>query len=237
MKSILFVRGFATSLSSGMDDYLHLKLVLQNTYEFVYFDYDPSEVLDVVYKRMCSVIESRKFDILMGHSLGGGLVAKYIKSNPSQISKYEKIILLMPLICKNTSADLLSILFSSPIFILNPKMILTKGLIVQSSQICEGGNLLNGDYSLVSFKQPNDLYNEPNSVISNDVSFIANNPNITLFYASEEKINIIDESVLQKIPPDQLKRVSGLHECWRSVRINTNKKTDFFTQLNHVLDL
>jgi hypothetical protein len=88
---------------------------------------------------------------------------------------------------------------------------------------------------LISFKQPFDLYTEPNSAVSNDVSFIVNNPNITVFYASEEKINIIDESVLQKIPKAQLKRVSGLHECWRSVRINLDIKVDFFAQLTSVL--
>jgi hypothetical protein len=230
MKSVLFIRGFATSLSSGSDDYLHLKMFLRNTYELVYFDYDPSEVLGVVYKRMRSVIKSRKFDILMSHSLGGGLLAKYLKSNPSQISRYEKIILLMPLICKNMTNDLLSH------FAFIKNMPFPKGLFIQSSSIFEGGNLLNDDYSLISFKQPFELYSEPNSAISNDVSFIVNNPNITLFYASEEKINIIDESVLRKIPPAQLKRVSGLHECWRSVRINSDTKTDFFTQLSRVLE-
>jgi hypothetical protein len=236
MKSVLFVRGFATALSTGVDIYLHIKTVVNKTHDFVYFDYDPSEALDVVYKRMCSVLESRKFDILMGHSLGGGLLAKYFKSNPSQVSKYEKIILLMPFMCKNIKADLLTQLFASPLFTFNPDFLLQKALLCSSSDLLEGGNLLNDDYSLVSFKQPSDLYTEPNSAVSNDISFIVNNPNMTIFYASEEKINIIDESVLQKIPKAQLKRVSGLHECWRSIRINADTSMDFFTQMSLVLE-
>jgi hypothetical protein len=235
MKSVLFVRGFATALSTGVDDYKHLKLVLQNTYEFEYFDYEPSESLGVVYKRLSSVLESRKFDILMGHSIGGGLLAKYFKSNPSQTSKYEKIILLMPLMCKNTSYDILSTILASALFMFNPNLLIPKGFLAPTSSVFEGGNLLNNDYSLISFKQPTELYTEPNSAVSNDVSFIVNSPNITVFYASEEKLNIIDEFVLQKIPKAQLKRVSGLHECWRSIRIDSDVNVDFFAQLTSVL--
>lgn len=236
MKSILFIRGFATPLSSGFDDYLHLKMIVNKTHDLVYFDYDPSEALDVVFNRMCSAIGSRKFDILMAHSLGAGLLTKYFKSNPYEIPKYEKIILLMPFICKNIKAELVSALFASPLFILNPKFFLPKALLCPASDLFDGGNLLNSNYSLISFKQPTDLYNEPNSIISNDVSWIVNNPNIMLFYASEEKINVIDESVLQKIPPAQLKRVSGLHECWCSIRINNDSNVDFFTQLNIAIE-
>jgi hypothetical protein len=236
MKSVLFVRGFATALSTGVDDYKHLKLVLQNTYEFEYFDYEPSESIGVVYKRLSSVIESRKFDILIAHSLGGGLLTKYFKSNPSQTFKYEKIILLMPFICKNIKADLLSTLFASPLFMFNPNLLVPKGFLCHSSDIFEGGNLLNDNYLLMSFKQPTELYTEPNSAVSNDVSFIVNSPNITVFYASEEKLNIIDEFVLQKIPKAQLKRVSGLHECWRSIRIDSDVNVNFFAQLTSVLE-
>jgi hypothetical protein len=227
MKSILFVRGFATPLSSGMDDYLYIKLFLSDSYDFVYFDYDSSEDPDALYLRMCSVIESRKFDILMGHSLGGGLLAKYCKENPLNIPKYEKIILLMPFLCKNIAFDLLTLLS----FVQH--LLFPKGLFAPSSYIFEGGNIMNNDYSLISFKQPFVLYS---SSVSNDVSFIINNPNITVFYALDEKLNIIDEAVLQQIPISQLKRVQGLHECWRSIRINNDPNTDFFAQLRRVLN-
>ena len=229
MKSILFVRGFATPLSSGMDDYLQLKLFLSGSRDFVYFDYDPSEAPDALYARMCSVIEARKFDVLMGHSLGGGLLAKYCKLNPLEVPRYESIILLMPFLCKNIAFDLFTLLSFAQ------NMLFPKALFAPLSKIAEGGNILNDDYSLISFKQPFVLYSEPDSAVSNDVSFIINNPNIIVFYASDEKLNVIDETVLQKIPPAQLKRVQGLHECWRSLRINSDPTTDFFTQLVCIL--
>ena len=88
---ILFVRGFATSLSTGTDDYLGIKTLLERHYDFTYFDYEPSEALGVVYKRMCSNIDSVNPDILIGHSLGGGLVAKYVRYHTETINKGVKM--------------------------------------------------------------------------------------------------------------------------------------------------
>ena len=229
MKSILFVRGFSTPLSSGKDDYLCIKLLLQNTYDFMYFDYDPSEEPDLVYRRLCAVLELHKFDILISHSLGGTLLAKYFKANPSKIPDYDKIVLLMPALCRNVLWDL------STKLAIAEYIPLPKALFAPMSSIIENGNILNNDYSLVSFRQPLIFYTEPNSAISNDVSFIINNPNIIVFYANDEKLNMIDDSVLAQIPTDQLKRVYGLHECWRSVRIDHAETVDFFAQLRLVL--
>mgnify|MGYP001016876025 CR=1 FL=1 len=57
-KSILFVRGFATQLSSGIDDYMYIKVLLEREYKFTYFDYEPSEDLDVVYNRLLNALQS-----------------------------------------------------------------------------------------------------------------------------------------------------------------------------------
>jgi hypothetical protein len=233
-KSILFVRGFATPLKSGLDDYLYIKTLLKINFRFVYFDYEPSELMDTVYKNLSSVIENGDFDILIGHSLGGGLLAKYLKLNPTAAGDYEKIILLMPFMCKNALYDLAVPALTLQLAF-NPALIFPKALFVPSSYLFEGGNLLNSDYNQISFRQPYDLYTEKNTTVTNDVSFIVDNPNITVFYASYEMLNIIDESVLTKIPPAQLKRVAGLHECWRSTNINTDLATDFTTQLSLVL--
>jgi hypothetical protein len=230
MKSILFVRGFATSMKSGSDDYLHLKVVLSQTHEFTYFEYEPSEDICDVYKRFCNVIENRNFDILMGHSLGGGLITKYVKNNPDKVKKYDKIILLMPFIARNLVFDI-----CSQFRLTLENFLLPKGLFAPSWYVSDDGNILNNDMNLITYKQPLHLYSSRDSPVSNDVSFIENNPNITLFYASDERLNVIDESILKTIPRKQLKRVNGLHECWRSIHIN-GADVDFFTQLNSVLN-
>jgi hypothetical protein len=140
----------------------------------------------------------------------------------------------MPFMCKNALYDLAVPALTLQLAF-NPALIFPKALFVPSSYLFEGGNLLNSDYNQISFRQPYDLYTEKNTTVTNDVSFIVDNPNITVFYASYEMLNIIDESVLTKIPPAQLKRVAGLHECWRSTNINTDLATDFTTQLGLVL--
>lgn len=234
-QKILFVRGFATQLSSGVDGYIGIKTVLEQKYDFIYFDYEPSEVLDIVYKRLCSIINNIKPDILIGHSLGGGLVAKYIKSHTETINKDMKILLLMPLLCEKIVNNIL-INTLSPLLLFNPNLLLSKSLLLNPMDLYEGGNILNGDFSLISFKQIYDIYTVPTWQLTNDVSFITDNPKIKIFNASIENINTIDESILQKIPKNQLKWVSGLHECWRSIKINTDQTTDFFSQLLEFLE-
>lgn len=229
---ILFVRGFATALSTGIDTYLGIKIVLEQHYDFIYFDYEPWETLDEVQKRLFKIIHTVKPDILIGHSLGGGLVAKYIKSHTETINKDMKIILLMPLLCKTAFSELMMKILSHSLSF-NPKLLLPKSLIMNPMDIYEGGNILNRDFSIISFRQ---LYDIATEQLTNDLSFISDNPKIKLLYASNENINIIDESVLKQIPTNQLKRVNGLHEPWRSIKINTNKTTDFFSQLLEIVN-
>lgn len=45
------------------------------------------------------------------------------------------------------------------------------------------------------------------------------------------KFNTITETVLSSLPTGQLKRVVGLHECFRSI----NSDGDFFEKLGEVL--
>lgn len=82
MKSIVFVRGFDTALST---EYLQLDVLLSNTYNFIYFTYGPNEELLDVYQGLLDTIDTIKPDILIGHNVGGGLLVKYVKSK-----KYKK---------------------------------------------------------------------------------------------------------------------------------------------------
>lgn len=222
-KSILFVRGFDTV---GSDKYLYLKLLSEKSCEFTYFDYEPNEDLKDVYARFLNIIETSKFDLFIGHSLGGGLLVKYIKS---MLYKNEKIILLMPFICSNPKLDLVSNLFTFH-KIFDPKLVFPKSIYSPLFYILEGSVVFNSDFSLVSFKQLYDMYTDPD-IQSNDVlSFLDKNTNVTIFYADDEQLNIIDETVLKQIPKSRLIRVKGFRECWRS---SNDPDTDFFTRLNN----
>jgi hypothetical protein len=228
-KSMLFIRGFDTTVSVGADEYLYLKLLFEKTYEFTYFDYEPNEDLKDVYARFLSTIEKKKFDIFIGHNLGGGLLVKYIKSAQY---KNEKVILLMPFICRNPNLDLVSNFFTFHKRF-DPKLVFSKAIFSPLFYILEGSIVLNSDFSLVSFKQLYDMYMDPD-IQTNDISkFMNDNANVTIFYAEDERLNIIDETILRQIPKGRLIRVNGFHECWRS---SSDPDTDLFARLNNRLN-
>ena len=228
-KSILFVRGFDSAISAGSDEYLYLKILLEKTYEFTYFDYEPNEDLQDVYSRFLNMIDKNKFDVFIGHSLGGGLLVKYIKST---LYKNEKIILLMPFICRYLNLDLASNLFTFH-KMFDPKLVFPKSIYNPLFYILKGSVVFNGDFSLVSFKQLYDMYMDPEIQSNNVFKFMNDNTNVTIFYAEDEHLNIIDETALQQIPKGRLIRVKGFHECWRS---SEDPDTDLFARLNNRLN-
>lgn len=206
-----------------------MKLLLNKTYEFTYFDYEPNEDLQAVYARFVNIIEISKFDVFMGHGLGGGLLVKYIKS---ALYKNEKIILLMPFICSNPKLDITS-KFLQFHQIFDPKLVFPKSIYSPLFYFLEGSLVLNGDFSLVSYKQPYDMYMDPD-IQSNDVcKFMNDNKNVTIFYAEDERLNIIDETILQQIPKGRLIRVKGFHECLRS---SSDIDADLFKRLDNRLN-
>jgi pimeloyl-ACP methyl ester carboxylesterase len=221
-KTVLLVRGFNTDLASGRDIYLPIKRYLAHTHTIVDFNYTPNEDIGVVYSRLCDTIHSTKFDILMGHSMGGGLLAKYARLN--DVSAFDRVILLMPFMCKRADYDLISkIPFAR-------YLKLPKPLILPAGSLFDEGNALNDEYTLLSMAQTVDIYTDPN-VFSDDLTFINKNPKVFVFYASQEKFNTITEDVLSSLPSGQLKRVVGLHECFRSI----NSNGDFFGKLGELL--
>jgi hypothetical protein len=245
---ILFVRGFATELTLGtsgkpigVDEYLYLKLFIETIhhdlnpnnapcvkYKVDYFNYGPKRDINKVYADLRQ--QANAYDILIGHSLGGGLLAKYREEDGVN----KKIILLMPLMFRNDSFDLLNKFVFDPQIALNVDLMFPKALFLPAQYIFEGGNLLNSDFSLISFKQPYDFYKEFDDDSKKAyLQLFECNGNLTMFYANGELLNTIDEDTLTQIETTgNLIRVEGLHECWRSINVNTN---DFFTKLEKVL--
>lgn len=235
---ILFVRGFATDISNGVDDYLHLKLFIEGIsdnkyinqqspgrYKVVPFNYGPNDDINKVYERLSN--DARGYDILIGHGLGGGLLAKYRNNN--LVNK--KVILLMPLLFRNERYNLIC-QFLELQLLLNPMLLFPKALFIPAQYVFEGGNILNSDYSLISFKQQYDFYKDLQIENSEYLSFFECNENVTIFYAKDDQLSKIDENTLSKIPKPKLIRVEGLHECWRSINVNN---IDFFTNLERVI--
>jgi alpha-beta hydrolase superfamily lysophospholipase len=105
-----------------------------------YFDYSPDEDLLSVYSRLQRQIKNGKYTHLIGHSMGGGLLMRYIYDH--EVKPCVKIILLMPLIYKDpVNAAISKIPFASNISV-------PKGLIVRNSCLYDQGRFFNDDFYL-----------------------------------------------------------------------------------------
>lgn len=104
MKKLLFVRGFTLSNDKEYDEYKQIYAFFRmSKYKLEYFKYTTEERLDQVYKRLEQIIKKGNYSVLMGHSMGGGLLSRFCREN--DVSGYEKIILLMPFIRTNPTLN------------------------------------------------------------------------------------------------------------------------------------
>jgi hypothetical protein len=203
-QNILFVRGFNTKLTDTFDGYANIKNVYP---DIQYFDYSPDEDLLNVYNQLQTQIKKGKYTHLIGHSMGGGLLMRYMYDH--KVRNDVKIILLMPLIYKE---PINKIIASIP---LASNIRCPKGLLIPNSNLYDQGSFVNDTFKLVSLSQVATMYNnimlEPEQFISK----LNNCPNYTLFYASKDVLCPIPDSVLSKIK--NLERIDGLHETFNSV--------------------
>ena len=202
---ILFVRGYNTNLESGVDEYIYIKLFFENNnLKFDYFNYSPNENINDVYKRLCDVIKNNNYNTLIGHSMGGGLLMKYIDEH--NVKKFHKIILLMPLIYKQFLNNLISkIPFVQYLYLI-------KAFFIPANNIYNKGNILNDSYNFISLQQPVLMYKD--IMLSNKkiIKNLNKNTNCVLFYAQDEKLNNINQTILDKIKNKVY--VNGKHECF-----------------------
>ena len=212
MKNILFIRGFRTDNIKMSDTYANIYIVLsQDVNKIVrYFNYSPNEDIVKVYKRLCKVIKDNDFTHLIGHSMGGGLLMRYIYDHPNDVSKYKQVILLMQLLYK---IPFNKFFFNIP-FVRNISV--PNALVLSSSKAYSRGNILNDGFKLSKLKQIVEMYKE---IMLESGEFIEtlneNRSNTVIFYASEEGYTPIPNSVLKKIKNKVY--VDGLHECFNSL--------------------
>ena len=198
---ILFIRGFNTDHSP--DIYAPFSTIF-DTIE--YFNYSHTKNLDNVYQKMCKMIKSKKYDIIMAHSMGGGLMMRYMYDNPEKIAQHKRIILLMPMVYKQT----LNTIVNKIPFIDNVSII--KAVLLPAYLLYDGGNLINDNYDFVSLQQPSRMYNKYMLNDKDIVKTINSHENCVLFYATQEAITNIDSKVLDKIKNKEF--VTGKHHCF-----------------------
>lgn len=210
---ILFVRGFNTNNMKSDDTYANIHVVLtENANNRVkYFKYSTDEDIVKVYKRLRNVIKNNEFTHLVGHSMGSGLLMRYIYERPNDIPKYKHVILLMPLLYKTP--------FNKLLFKLSfvRRLSLPNAFILPSSKGYSTGNFINDGFSFVKIQQPVDMYNkimlESEDVVVDTLN--KHRSNTVIFYAREEAHTRIPKDVLKRIKNKVY--VNGLHECFNSL--------------------
>jgi pimeloyl-ACP methyl ester carboxylesterase len=142
---ILFIRGFNTDNIETNDTYVNIRYVLlSHSNSITYFNYKPNQDIDKVYQKMCDIIHRGKFTHLIGHSMGGGLLMRYIADYPQTIHRFKNVILLMPLLYKEPVNNFIA---KIP-FVRN--VYLPKSTILPASKLYRVGNFLNDDHHLIS---------------------------------------------------------------------------------------
>jgi hypothetical protein len=202
-ETALFVKGhntFGVDNYRAIEDFLHARDI-----SVTYIDYELTEDISSVYKRMCKTIRKGKFTYLIGHSMGGFLLYKYIALHPKQTTK---CILLMPLVHKDIAINLVT---KIP-YIEN--ISLPKLLIYPKNNLYNGGNIWNDMQltKIIPIKQICQCYDR---LPSDDmlVQTLNSRPNCILFHASEDKFTKIPENILYQLKNLQI--VEGKHELYK----------------------
>jgi hypothetical protein len=194
-------------------------------YNLEYFNYSPEEDLPDVYARLCDKIENNLFGVLIGHSVGGGLLLKFLTENTNYmdcISKTnKKIIFLMPLIEKYTVYGILS---KIPFV---PQLYLPKFLSCPNNNLYENGNILNDDFYPIANKQVAMMYNEYTDKL--DLSII-DKDNCHMIYAKGELFNVMSQQTLNNIKNKTI--LEGKHEMFSEA----NHSVKFFQTLKSLLE-
>lgn len=217
--SILFVRGFNTAVSGTYNNFDNF-FELSNNYKLSYFEYAPREDLGTVYSNLCKKINDGSYTVLMGHSMGGGLLLKFLTEHRTSIPHFNKIIFLMPYISTSISHNLL---FSIPF---THKLYLPFNLVAPNRSLTNEGNYLNDDYRLTPLLQPSTMHHD--YIPHMDLS-ILNQDNCVLIYAENESITPIPEKVLDKIHNKIILR--GKHEMFR----DKDDSKHFFSTIKNIL--
>lgn len=215
-QNALFVKGHNTF---GRDNYKEIEEFMnERKIRVTYIDYSLEEDILQVYNRMCKKIKRKKFDYLIGHSMGGCLLYHYISKHPNTIHKFKQCILLMPLVSKDT---IINIITKIPGI---DKISLPKPLIYPKNNLYNGGNIWNETEltKLIPVKQICECY----QLLDDNFQNILNqHPNCVLFYASEEKFATISPNLLGQL--DNWRIVDGKHECYK----DPEKASSFFKAL------
>lgn len=225
MVNVLFVSGFNSCLEEceNVDIYAAFKLYFMFSNDRLeFFQYKTFESLDEVYQRLKTILDTKRHDLLVTHSMGSCLLLKYIHETGDR----RKTIMCMPFI---QTSPLFKLITRIP---LAKYMYLPKFIIVPNHNLFEGGNWFNDDVRLTPMYQPVTAVNE--FFMSDDtiVHLIQSHKHIKIIYADDEQISPISKDLLDRIHKHVV-YVIGKHVSFASVIC----MTDFFETFTRTREL
>jgi hypothetical protein len=196
-----------------------------SSYKLEYFNYSPEDELSDVYAKLCDKIENNLYDVIIGHSIGGGLLLKFLtehKNYADCMSKTnKKIIFIMPLI----EAGNIPYTIIAKIPLLSTYY--PKFIACPNNYLFDNGNIINDDFYPIHNKQAFTMYND--YIEKMDLSII-DKDNCHMIYAKDERFNIITQQTLDKIKNKTI--LEGKHEMFSEA----NHSTKFFQTLKSLLN-
>jgi hypothetical protein len=233
MKKLLLVRGFGLSNDSVYNEYKQIYVFFRmSKYKLKYFKYRTEEPLDQVYCRLENTIKKGKYSLLMAHSVGGALLAKYCREN--DVSEYDKIILLMPFIRASSCIEnCLKFEFAKKLRI--PTAFLLLNLYVVSVDMSIFSFIIsvlaNDSFGLIDLHQP--FYAKENLFMTNSniIDFFRFNQNIHLIHSPTDGVVSFDNDVLSKIKRKYM--VEGGHLSFAFKKYSNT----FFEKLLYIINV
>jgi hypothetical protein len=221
---ILFIKGFNTHKGTDNIYFAFDIYTLKNKHLVIeYFNYEPNVDIKDVYNKLVEQIQTTKYDILIGHSLGGGLLLKYCKENDNLVDAFDKIIFLMPYI------------YTSPYSLIHiaSKMNMSCVESIYLPQSLLSSNSVENHYSLIPLKQ---IVQSHSILFLNEEDIVKtlnklNAENGFFVYSKDENVSQIDTSILDRI--NDVIYVDGNHTCFCE---RNNNSICFFKMFDDLLD-
>ena len=229
-KSVLFIRGFATSEATQLSDTyksFETYFIGNDRYTVDWFGYRTSEHLPDVVARLGKLITDRRYDTIIGHSMGGLLAYNAITDLFEHQTNHPRVILLMPFL--DASDTIRTIAKITPTVILDLIQI-PMGIVINPLTLYAGATILDTQTNLIQMTQvqsaiqymptPADLHR---SMDLYDMDIIYANGDVHSNFRPDT-MNAIEDC-------EQLTRIDGQHEKFNSNYIHN----DFFKTFDRIL--
>jgi pimeloyl-ACP methyl ester carboxylesterase len=161
-KRVLFVRGFGSDIPTddSVDAYKHIRnyFVGNDRFHVEWFEYGPNDQLSDVYAGLIQRIDMEAPDVLIGHSMGGLLVYRYMADRLKCCADHSAghttlpIPILLMAYIQEPSIILYKVVKLLPSFIRN-QIRLPFEIMFPSANVNDDGNFLNGSYRITLARQ------------------------------------------------------------------------------------